>query len=454
MRLRWPRPILSSARPPGASGEEPTQSSRNLSRRKRWVFRLVLLAALLPIIELISWLGLRMTDSRFSFSSMYQTQDHLAAVGFTEKDRAEVMHPYLGWTLNPQTLPDDDIAGHRVPVNELGFTDDGPSLRKRSPDRLLVGFVGGSVAQQLSVLGEETLRRRLSESPRLRGKKIEFVRLALSGFKQPQQLMALSYILSLGGQLDVLVNVDGYNEVVLPACENDESGVFAAYPRGWHTMTVDIVDPRTYSHSYRRLALLAERQEAARSIVSSPLRFSATRNLLWKIHDAYIHSRIVDLGMTLLSEKETKGRGYIASGPPQLYHDREAMYRQLVQIWSDSSRQLEFLCRGNRIAYVHVLQPNQYVPGSKPIGPNERLMVSRDNECDGLTVRKAYPLLIAAGQKLRADGVRFHDLTQLFADVNEPIYADPYCHYNQKGNDLLAAAVADQILAALDAARR
>jgi len=454
MRQRWSRLFSLRRRPPAIPAQDLTRSSRAVSRRRLWIFRLTLLALLLPVIELISWFGLRLTDSRFTFSSMYQTQDHLAAVGFTEKDRGEVMHPYLGWTLNPQTLPDNDVAGKRIVVNELGFTDDGPSLRKRSPGRLLVGFVGGSVAQQLSVLGEGTLRRQLSESPRLRGVNIEFVRLALSGFKQPQQLMALSYILSLGGQLDVLVNIDGYNEVVLPACENDESGVFAAYPRGWHTITVDIVDPRTYSHSYRRLALLAERQEAARSIVSSPLRFSATRNLLWKIHDAYIHGRIVDLGMTLLSEKETKGRGYIASGPPQLYHDREAMYRQLVQIWSDSSGQLQFLCRGNGITYIHVLQPNQYVPGSKPIGPNERLMVSRDNECDGLTVRKAYPLLIAAGQKLRADGVNFHDMTQLFANVNEPIYADPYCHYNQKGNDLLAAAVADRILAALDAARR
>ena len=52
--------------------------------------------------------------------------------------------------------------------------------------------------------------------------------MAHGGWKQPQQLLALSWILALGGELDVLINVDGFNEVALDGVENAERGVFPA----------------------------------------------------------------------------------------------------------------------------------------------------------------------------------------------------------------------------------
>ena len=82
---------------------------------------------------------------------------------------AEVIHPYMGWKSDPQTDPKVDVAGHLVPVNSLGFVDDGPTLFKRSSGQLLIGITGGSVAEQMSVLGEATLRKRLSQNKRLRG---------------------------------------------------------------------------------------------------------------------------------------------------------------------------------------------------------------------------------------------------------------------------------------------
>lgn len=36
----------------------------------------------------------------------------------------------------------------------------------------------------------------------------------------------------------------------------------------------------------------------------------------------------------------------------------------------------------------------------------------------------------------------------LFAEIEEPIYADPFCHYNVRGNELLAQTVATKIIGA------
>ena len=63
------------------------------------------------------------------------------------------------------------------------------------------------------------MKRRCGKSCRptlvLSGRKIDIVRLALPGQKQPQQLMTLAWVQSLGAEFDIVVNLDGYNEAVL-----------------------------------------------------------------------------------------------------------------------------------------------------------------------------------------------------------------------------------------------
>lgn len=417
--------------------------------KRLWLFRGILLIALIPVLELISWVGLRLQNAGVTFERLHQLQEGLAYSATDSEDRPEVVHPYMGWILNPQSHAEVEVGDHPEPINAMGFADDGPTLRKRSPKHFLLGITGGSVAQQFSFRGAEALKRRLSQSIRFHDVNVEIVRLAFAGFKQPQQLMTLNYLLSLGGELDALVNIDGFNEVTLPACENQDD-VFAAYPRMWNTLTLNLVDPRLSSESYRLLELRALRQESARAILDSPLRFSPTRQLLWQIRDAYLNRKRAALARDLFEKQKSQGRPFAIAGPPQLYHGDEQMYQQLVDIWSNSSRQLNFLCRANRIGYVHVLQPNQYVPDTKKLGSQERAVAIRDEECYGPRVRAAYPLLIREGQKLRADGVDFHDLTRLFAAFADPIYVDVCCHYNQKGNDLLAEAVAEALLANLE----
>lgn len=37
------------------------------------------------------------------------------------------------------------------------------------------------------------------------------------------------------------------------------------------------------------------------------------------------------------------------------------------------------------------------------------------------------------------------DLTELFKDVTETVYSDSCCHFNERGNELIEAAVVDAI---------
>jgi hypothetical protein len=413
------------------------------------LFRLGLLIVLVPVVELISWLGLWIADPEATFAVLRDEQEQLAQSAIAFDGRAEVVHPYIGWVLNPQTNAKVKVGDQVEPVNEMGFTDFGPTLRKRAPGHFLLGITGGSVAQQFSFRGAEALRHRLGQSARFQGVTVDIVRLSFAGFKEPQQLMTLNYILSLGGQLDALVNIDGFNEVALPMCENQQD-IFAAYPRLWNTLTINLVDPRRSAEAYRLLELRALRQEAARAMLNSPLRLSPTRNLLWKIRDSYLAHKLLPLVKVVFEKEREQGRSFATAGPPQLYHGDKAMFKYLAELWGNCSRQLNFLCRANRIAYVHVLQPNQYVPDSKPLGPQERSDAYREEECYALGAKRGYPELLREGATLRAEGVDFHDLTRLFAAFADPIYIDSCCHYNQKGNDLLAEAVAEALLSNLE----
>ena len=288
---------------------------------------------------------------------------------------------------------------------------------------------------------------RLKQSERFQGVTIDVVRLSFAGFKEPQQLMTLNYVLALGGQLDGLVNIDGFNEVALPTCENQDD-IFAAYPRLWNTLTINLVDPRHSAEAYRLLELRALGRKRP---ATGPIRPSAGRRrgtcsgkfatATWR--------KSSPLASVVFTKEREQGRAFATAGPPQLYHSEKERYPQLAELWANGSRQLNYLCRANRIAYVHVLQPNQYVPNSKSIGPLEMSVAYRDDNCYASGVKDGYPELLCR-EKLRADGVDFHDLTRLFAAFADPIYVDTCCHYNQKGNDLLAEAVAEALLANLD----
>jgi hypothetical protein len=80
----------------------------------------------------------------------------------------------------------------------------------------------------------------------------------------------------------------------------------------------------------------------------------------------------------------------------------------------------------------------------------ERFDAVYEPQPHGQAISRGYPLLVRAGNELREQGVDFHDLTMLFANVEEPLYVDQFCHYNARGNELLARAVAEKIVGAFE----
>ena len=102
----------------------------------------------------------------------------------------------------------------------------------------------------------------LAAAPAFRGREIVPLCFAHEGYKQPQQLLVLSYFLSIGQELDLVVNIDGFNEVALSRL-NDARGSDISMPSVMHmdpltalldqsSLTAEKVDSLARIQGYRR----------------------------------------------------------------------------------------------------------------------------------------------------------------------------------------------------------
>ena len=95
----------------------------------------------------------------------------------------------------------------------------------------MVGLLGGSVAAQLQPFLEAALARRLAAHRRPRQPVV--LNLALGGVKQPQQTLMIANALLLGGKFDLIVNLDGFNEISGSTGRSFQQGIFPLFPVRW-----------------------------------------------------------------------------------------------------------------------------------------------------------------------------------------------------------------------------
>ena len=360
--------------------------------------------------------------------------------------REHVLHPYFGFALNTDLRQYTFLFRPvSVPVNEFGFFGDSP-LKAQDPNRIHVAVMGGSVAADLFLRARDLLKAELSSLPQWQGKEISISSIALGGFKQPQQLMALNYFLSLGAHFDVIVNLDGFNEVVLPVVENQPARVNPWFPRSWHLYANKAVSPDELALGGEIVAEKQTQQRLKQWFSQPLLRQSNVALVIWQLLQQRHQARLVALESRLQASAGKQALSRQQSGPDYAYTSEQALRDDAIQVWRRSSIQMARICEGLGIHYLHFLQPNQYVAGSKTFTELEQKhAIGKPDYPYRQGAEKGYPGLIAAGDELRAANVAYFDLTGLFKQVHEDVYQDICCHMNVFGNQLMATEIARTI---------
>lgn len=404
------------------------------------------------IAEAISAIGLRFSmDTAHDFQDLRQRQELLAIAPRGADDSMDVVHPFTGWCVDPQISKGDEVFGKHLPVNQFGFIDDQESVQRRGDDRLIIGITGGSVAWQMTVGADDVIRDVLRQSPLLHDRDIRILRIGLSGYKQPQQLMTANWLMALGGEFDAIVNLDGYNELALSITDNYMRKIHTAYPRAWNARMTELIDPRQSADRMRLLEIAAGRQRNAQRIISVPWRWSFTTNAVWLLSDRVAVREKTILTQGMMKKHATRnGLLFAESGPPQDISSVDEALEISADTWLRCSVQMHRLLSNSGVAYLHVLQPNLYHIDSKPLSSEELELVGGYLDNAARAIKDGYPLLLARQPKLEASGVEFLDLSGLYAEEQRTMYSDHCCHFNEEGNDILARAIAIRLREVLE----
>ena len=334
-----------------------------------------------------------------------------------------ISHPFYGFT-------------HQYPYHALNATP--PRLRRA--DTAVIGLLGGSVAERIEPFLQSALNRWFAANAPARRPLV--LGLANRGAKQPQQTLIVANTLLQGGEFDLIVNLDGFNEIISSI---DGTAIFPFFPKWWDKR-VGLTGQEVLQTG--RLGVL--RREQARLAMAgetSILRWSALFGLANRYRQESVAAEIIQLNHDLAAAAAAT-YNFERQGPKTRQEIAE-LRPAAARFWYRSSLMLARLAELGGADYYHFLQPNQYVPNSKPLSPQERELAYAPQEGFLPLVTQGYPLLTAFNPDLPRQGVNYFDLTGIFADHPETLYGDPCCHLNDRGNELLAAEMVRRLEPAL-----
>jgi hypothetical protein len=405
-----------------------------VNKSKKLIFTAIMIIMVLICIEGLARLTyFTMYKHSYDVTYMYNYLKY-SRYGLTDEFALwwdqEIVHPYLGFVV--------DFGDEKKNKESYGFASDVTPMVKREAGKLNVVILGGSVAQSMGKALETAFYQACRIPPNV-------VTLGFAGYKQPQQVLALTYFLSLGAEYDLVINLDGYNDIVLPFTDNYRVGVNPFFPRNWN-LRINRQPSKKILAVIGKVRYLRDlKQENLEALPSNIFRRSAIFGLV-KMHQfKKMNWEIKRASNKLIDLQQEEVKKFEETGPFWKYADIQQLYQEAAAVWVRGSVLLDQLARENDMEYYHFLQPNQYVKGSKVLNQEELRIAYSEKVPIGISAIIGYPILLQEGRKLVEKNIKFFDATKVFAKEKETIYIDTCCHYNQRGKEILATYIMDQI---------
>ena len=360
------------------------------------------------------------------------------------------LHPYFGpihrpgipFDVPPELQTTD--AGPVVATNNFGFASryDYP-FAKTNERQFIIGIFGGSVGQYFCRIGAGRLEEDLRQNAVYRNKELVTLCFSHEGYKQPQQLLVLSYFLSIGQVFDVVINIDGFNEVALGNI-NDQYGWDVSMPSHEHLdPLVNLVNQATLTpaklDSLYRITHYRERLNAI--AVRSNATHVASVEFILRHYHAFVQRRYEqELGDFDRLPSNPPASSVIHVTPKVKARSGDEVFADIAANWQASSLAMQQLLGARNVAYVHVLQPNQYY-STRVFSDEEKKIAFNDASPFKAGAERGYPLL---ERQLEPGAL---NAVHLFDRERAPMYIDDCCHYSVAGNHLLADFIASSVLA-------
>ena len=357
------------------------------------------------------------------------------------------IHPFLGFIDRP-----DLERG----INNYGFkTPHDYPYRKTDPAELIVGVFGGSVAHNFVMHDNVNglLSRNLKNIPKYADRTIVVLPFAQGGHKQPQQLAILTFFLSLGQEFDLVVNVDGFNEVALSEL-NRKDRVDIAMPASQIIMSlINLVTDNLTGEQFDTLHRIQTNKARSFDLfIDADRSRLAITHLVIRRYARYLRQLYFQEQQRYEEIKATQTNGqdaWVFVNRSEIVLNQEETFSQIGLLWARSSLLMHDVLTTRKIPYFHFIQPNQYFPAGHTFSAAEQTIAHNANSPYIEGVQKGYPALQKSMSLLREKGVEIHDATDVFDTVTEPVYRDDCCHYNELGKNIFTDRMSEAIAGAV-----
>jgi|TARA_B100000315_G_scaffold252273_1_gene288734 hypothetical protein len=343
-----------------------------------------------------------------------------------------VFHPYFGYLSQPR----GNTTNHGFPISkypETNILNCCNSPTKENPKEFIVGVFGGSVATGFGMEGyaRKTFISALQDVPNLKGRDIRVLQLAYGAYKQPQTLMILAYYLSLGQRFDLILNVDGFNEV-FHGGENESLGFSYSYPSvDVYKKMIDFI--ASEKSDYQNILSIYFRKLAHREIEETyKTKFAST----FVIFD-FLHLLYDRLSKVFGSLDSKKGPFFIL--PSEIKHEKTSVvWTAIAENWRRGHILMQYLSLSNGAKYIGLLQPNKWFGSKLPYPPTQDPMFQ--SEKWSYRINSGYRELINEVETLKEKGINIIDASDAFNGLKE-VYLDDCCHYTKKGYEVLVPLI-------------
>lgn len=369
----------------------------------------------------------------------------------------ERLHPYFGYGLKKGFYSRPQLG---LKVNNYGLYSryDYPYV-KTNPQQYIIGLFGGSVAHDLALNDyiNQNFTKKLKQFPELAKKDIILLNFANGGYKQPQQLLILNYLLALGQKFDLVINLDGFNEIAL-ANFNKEQQVDISMPSIQHYQP--LTELANNNLSVANLQLILEIRRTKKQLSKTIDRLENCKLAICYTMNFWQFQRLINHYQAKSKEYEqnrkVKGNQvfndensiFIVPTVPQKLNDQIA-YNQMADLWYNSSLNMSQILQSQEVPFVHILQPNQYQPTQRKFTEEEKKFYVLQDSPFVEMIRKGYPLLMEKANELRKLKVNvFTDVT-IMDNIKETVYRDNCCHFNSLGEEVLDRYVANSVIQVL-----
>lgn len=365
----------------------------------------------------------------------------------------ERLHPYFGYTLKAGAFGDPKYG---LKINNYGFfsTYNYPVI-KTSDQQFIIGLIGGSVGTDL--VNNDAINQRFTQSlkqlPQLADKQIIILNMGGLGYKQPQQLLILNYFLALGQKFDLIINIDGFNEVAFGSL-NNQAKIDISMPSLQQIQPISSIANQSLSmETINTVAeinqIQADLKDAVKDADSCSLALCYTVKWIGVQQLVNNYRQAVAKYQALLVQPENLDRAkgddslfFLAKQDPILSPD-EAL-SLIAKEWYRSSLLIHQILQQRNIPYIHVLQPNQYYPTQRVLTPEEQQIVKQPNPYAN-SIKQGYPKLISRLNDLAKSQVNVVNAVTIMDAEKGTVYRDQLGHYNSKGEEIFTNYISNQV---------